>query len=104
MTSTQDSKQNPNDAFWLVRYAYTQTAPLFDQVKAIEPSLHTAFTVAFSDLDSKYFDANAVEVSAYWSRDGMFQMSPRLYKKADVDRFVAKLAADVTALSPMVSA
>ena len=93
-------KNNPNDTFWLARYAHTQLAPLFAQAKAIEPSLMFAIHLNFADAESA-FHGDHVNVYAHWDREGMFQYSTWLRTKDDVDRFAAKVAADVANLKPL---
>lgn len=100
MTSTQ---HNPNDTFWLARYAYNQLAPLFTRAKDVEPTLIFAIEVTFADETTAH-GGNHISVSSHWERDGMFQLSTWLRDRADVDRFVAKVAADVAALTAQVPA
>lgn len=94
-------KQNPNDIFWLARYAHNQLTPLFEKAMTVEPTISHAVEIHFSRAESHYFDENALTISAWWNRDGMFQYSPRLLNKADVDRFVAKVEGDVAKLKPL---
>lgn len=96
------SNSNPNDVFWLARYAHNQTAPLFAQAKTIEPSLTVAIQMDFYDEEA--VQDSHINIYSHWSRDGMFQYSVWLKTKADVDWFVAKLAADVAKLEAVVPA
>jgi len=100
MTSLKD---NPNDTFWLARYAHNKLAPLFAQAKAIEPSLMFAIDLTFADEGSQH-RGNHISVASHWDREGMFQMSWWIFTKAELDRFAAKVAADVATLEVMVSA
>ena len=93
-------KNNPNDTFWLARYAHTQLAPLFEQAKTIEPSLMFAIQLTFADAESAYH-GDHVSVYAHWDRKGMFQYSMWHRTKEDVDQFAAKVAADVANLKPL---
>lgn len=93
------SNNNPNDIFWLARYAHNKTAPLFAKAKAIEPTVCSAIEMFFAEPGAQYHGDNAIEVKAWWNRDGMFQMSNRLKSQADVDRFAAKLEGDVAVLA-----
>ena len=38
-----------HDVFWLARYAHNTLAPLFAEVKAIEPSLRFSIELAFAN-------------------------------------------------------
>lgn len=98
------SNANPNDTFWLARYAHNQLAPLFGRAKAIEPSLQFIIEITFADEDSRFSTDNHIDVTSHWGRDGMFQMSPWMRTKADVDRFAAKVTKDVANLSALVTA
>lgn len=100
MTSPQS---NANDIFWLARYAHNQATPLFEQAKAIDPSIHWAIRLNFDDASSVY-KGHHLDITAHWKRDGMFQHALCVRDKAGVDQFVEKLAADVAALSPLVTA
>jgi hypothetical protein len=95
---------NPNDTFWLARYAHNQLEPLFDQAKAIEPTLSFHIEINFADEDSKFGSENYVSINAHWDRGGMFQSSSWLRDKADADRFVAKVKADVANLETLATA
>lgn len=101
MTTPQN---NPNDTFWLARYAHNQLAPLFAQVKAIEPSLQFHVELTFADEDSKFSKDSHISVTSHWDREGMFQNSSWLRNKTDVDRFVIKVEADVAKLAASVTA
>jgi hypothetical protein len=94
-------KHNPNDTFWLARYAHNTLAPIFAKAKAIEPTLSIHVELNFSDEDSRFGYSNSLSVNAHWSRKGLFQMSPQMRTQADVDRFAEKVAADVAALRPL---
>jgi hypothetical protein len=96
-------KNNPNDTFWLARYAHTTLAPLFAKAAAVEPTLTFHIELTFADVESVH-RGNHVSVHSHWARDGMFQYSPWLRTKADVDLLAAKVADDVAALSPLVPA
>lgn len=97
MTST---KNNPNEIFWLARYAHNQVAPLIEQAKEVEPSLHFNVQINFT-AGHPVFKGNHLGVFVHWDRDGMFQYEPVLRDKAAVDAFAAKLAADVANLQPV---
>lgn len=97
MTTSQD---NPNDMFWLARYAHNTLGPLFAQAKTIEPSLTYSIQITFADTESVH-NGNHLGVYAHWDRDGMFQYSPWLRDKAAVDFFAAKVRDDVANLRPL---
>ena len=101
MTSIQN---NPNDMFWLARYAHNQLAPLFAQAKAIEPTIEVSIEMTFADEESKFSKDSHIGVNSHWARDGMFQHSTWMRTQADVDFFAAKLAADVAKLAAQVPA
>ncbi|HEY8700081.1 MAG TPA: hypothetical protein VIM08_03800 [Arthrobacter sp.] len=105
MTSSENtSRQNPNDIFWLARYAHNQTASLFEQAKAVEPSTDFRINIEFCDVATVY-KGNHIGINSHWNRKEplMFQQSTWLYTKADVDRFAAKLAADVFKLEAVTA-
>ena len=77
---------NPNDVFWLARYAHNTLAPLFAEVKAIEPSLQFHIEMCFADSDSKYQQNSHINVFAHWSRAGMLQQDYGLKTKQDIDK------------------
>lgn len=101
MTSTQNTAR---DIFWLSRYAYNKTAPLFAKARVIEPTTLFAIEMMFAEPGAKFFGDNSLEVKSWWGREGMFQLSPRLRSEDDVDRFADTLAADVAALQPVAVA
>jgi hypothetical protein len=90
-----------HDVFWLARYAHNQLAPLFAQAEAIEPTLHFTIGLIFADKDLAVYEGNHISVNSHWDRDGMFQWSPWLRTKDDVDRFAAKVTDDVAKLQPL---
>ncbi|MDQ5860643.1 MAG: hypothetical protein M3536_00060 [Actinomycetota bacterium] len=94
-------KTTAHDIFWLARYAHNVTAPLFAQAKAIEPTISFSIEINFSEPGARFFETHAIVISAWWIRDGMFQMSSRLETKEAVDRFAAKVEGDVANLQPL---
>lgn len=97
MTTSQD---NPNDTFWLARYAHNQLAPLIAQAKAAEPSLTLIIQLTFADTESVY-EGNSINVYSHWDREGMFQYVTWLRTTAEVDKLAAKVADDVANLKPL---
>ena len=97
------SKNNPNDMFWLARYAHNTLAPIFAEAKAIEPTLTYSIQLTFADVESVH-NGDHLGVYAHWDRDGMFQYSPWLRTKGEVDFFADKVQADVAELAAQVPA
>lgn len=98
------SNANPNDTFWLARYAFNKLAPLFTRAKAAEPTLSFHIEINFADEDSKFGSENYLNISAHWDRDGMFQHSDWLRSQAEVDLFTAKVTVAVAELETLVQA
>lgn len=92
---------NPNDIFWLARYAHNQTAPLFAQAKAIEPSIHTSIQISFASEEVPGGRESSINVYAHWGRDGMFLYAACLKDKAAVDGLLGSLEEKVAALRPL---
>jgi len=82
----------------LAQYAHTRLEPLFARAKAVEPSIMFSIEAWFADEDSSIYKTSHVQVWAHWDRENVFQHSPHLESMPDVDRFTAKVEADVVDL------
>lgn len=95
MTRTQ---LTDHEVFWLARYAHNRLAPLFAELKTIEPSIYTSIEMRFPDKDSVYASLNGVQVSVHWAREPMFLQSAPLVSTADIDELAAEVRADIEKL------
>lgn len=102
MISTQSIK--PNAVLALAQYTYTRVEPLFAKAKQVEPSLEFAIELSFADEASVHLHESSIFVKAWWKRADMFQQSYPIRSMDDVDRFAAKVAADVANLQPVAVA
>jgi len=92
---------NPNDVFWLARYAHNTLAPLFAEAKAIEPSIQFHLELAFADTDSKFQKDNHVNVVSHWGRDGMFLQTWHHRTKHDIDKVAEQVRGKIVALKDL---
>lgn len=90
--------KNPNDVFWLARYAFNTLNPLVEEAKAIEPSIQFHLELGFADADSEFQKDNHVNCVSHWGRDGMFFQTWHHQTKSDIDALAKKVRAKVEAL------
>lgn len=89
---------NANDLFWLARYAHNTLAPLFNEAKAIVPTIQFHIELNFADADSAHNKYNSLNVASHWSRSDMFVHSICNQTKADIDQLAERVRADVDKL------
>lgn len=77
--------QNPNDLFWLARYAHNTLAPLIEVAKQYEPSIHLKIEMEFTE-GHKVYQGNSLGIMGHWVRTDMFMYRPFSTTKDDVDR------------------
>jgi hypothetical protein len=87
-----------HDVFWLARYAHNKMAPLFAELKTLEPSTQFNIDMSFADATSVYQKDNHVTVDAHWGRTGMFLQSGHMLTKADIDKLAEQVRAKVDTL------
>ena len=91
MTYSIPSHQNPNDTFWLARYAHNTLAPLIEAARQYEPEIHYSIQVTF-DVEQTYRAAGSyLAIHAHWTRPLMLLHESNLTTKADVDKAAAKV-------------
>lgn len=91
MSYSIPTHQNPNDTFFLARYAHNVLAPLFETARQYEPSLRYQFHLNF-DIARSYSDAGSyLDILVHWDRDGMFLTAYNRTTEADVDKVAAEV-------------
>jgi hypothetical protein len=101
MTNPNDFA-NPNDLFWLARYAYHTLNPLVDEAKAIEPSTQLSIELTFGHGIAAHTKVPKLAVAIHWGRDGMLALSSYLIYKTDVDLFADALRTKINKLKAPV--
>jgi len=88
------STPTDHDIFWLARYAHNKLAPLFAEVKTLEPQIRFSIEMVFANPDRPYTEG-FVTVYGHWTRKEplMFLSASRQHSKADID-LVAELVRD----------
>lgn len=92
------SNLTANEVFRLARYAYNTLAPLFAEVKTIEPSLQFSIDLTFADQDSRFQKDNHIQIDAHWNRGGMFLSSGHLHTQQDVDTLAVRIRTGLDAM------
>lgn len=84
---------NPNDIFWLARYAHNTVAPLIAEAQQYEKSISFKIELRFASADGSYPKTDAVNVLGFWERDRplMFLHENGLTTKEAVDKVAAKV-------------
>ena len=98
---TANKNLTNHELFWLASYAHNTLAPLYAELKTIEPSIQNAVKIEFADAESCYFKNNFISVDCHWGRDGMFLQESHLTTKADIDKLASKVKDKITALKDM---
>lgn len=76
-----------HEVFWLARYAHNTLAPLFAEVKTLEPSIRFSIEMVFANPDRSHTEGS-IEVRGHWDRRDpvMFLQRGHLSAKADIDQ------------------
>ena len=93
MTYAFPSHTNPNDTFWLARYAHNTLAPLIEAAKQYEPSISLHIELTF-DIERSYRAAGSfLTVRAHWDRKQplMLLRTSDLTTKEGVDKVAAEV-------------
>lgn len=77
--------KNPNDTFWLARYARNTLEPLIKVARTHEPSIHYNLTLGF-DIERTYrLEGSALDIHVHWDRNGMLVHQNWITTKDGVD-------------------
>lgn len=79
-----------HEVFWLARYAHNTLAPLFAEVKAIEPSIRFSIEMAFQNPDRPH-TRGSINVYGHWDRESMFLYQTQLGTKAAIDKLALQI-------------
>lgn len=88
---------NDHEVFWLARYAHNKLAPLFKEAKTVDLTTKFNIEMRFQNPDTKH-QVGSIMVISHWDRGGMFQYTDNLHTKADIDKLVIKIKADIEKL------
>lgn len=88
---------NAHELFWLASYAHRTLVPVFEELRALEPT--SAMSIEMTFGDERYPEPWHLTVVGHWKRHGMILQEICLTTTAGVDRAAEKVRAVVASLS-----
>lgn len=82
----------------LARYAHDELKPIYDEARAIEPTITFYTECTFSGTGGWAADENSISISAHWDRDGMLTQEGYITTREEIHRIARDLRLMVAGL------